>query len=209
MIIPVDQAIHTPGALLFSFNSDPNGGRPVQQHVAISLGDGKTIEARGSQYGVDSFDATPKRFQYAAVIPGISDHVSPGSGIPTGIPTTDAHGGVVVAPLVDATSHPVVAPIVSQVAPVAGVDPHAPANDFSNRLAHDPDHLDSGPAAGGGPVPGGPPPVPDPHPAPHEPLYFSLVDANDDGLDDSLAQADQHPATDDGWDHHAHGPGHA
>jgi cell wall-associated NlpC family hydrolase len=213
MVIPVDQAIHTPGALLFSFNSDPNGSRPVQQHVAISLGDGKTIEARGSQYGVDSFDATPRRFQYAAVIPGISDHVTPGSGVPAGIPTTDAHGGVVVAPLVD-TSHPVVAPVVSQVAaPV--VDPHAPppGNDFTDRLAQDPDHLDSGSAVGGAPPPGAAadPHAPvDPHAAPHEPLYFTLVDANDDGLDDSLQEAGNvaGPHADDGWDHHAHGPGH-
>ena len=79
MLIPVDQAIHTPGALLFSFNSNPDGSRPVQQHVAISMGDGKTIEARGSQYPVGSFDATPKRFQYAAVIPGISDPASVGA----------------------------------------------------------------------------------------------------------------------------------
>jgi cell wall-associated NlpC family hydrolase len=187
MVIPVDQAIHTPGALLFSFNSDPNTGRPVQQHVAISLGDGKTIEARGSQYPVGSFDATPKRFQYAAVIPGISDHVTPGSA-PV-VPTTDAHGGVVVAPLVS--------PVPAQP---------APSNTFADRLAHDPDHLDTGPA----PPPPPPPPV-DPHAAPaHDPLYFTITDADHDGIDDSLAQAGAH--TPDDFDHHHHddhGPGHA
>jgi cell wall-associated NlpC family hydrolase len=189
MVVPVDQAIHTPGALLFSFNSDPNTGRPVQQHVAISLGDGKTIEARGSQYGVDSFDATPRRFQYAAVIPGISDHVTPGSAAPV-VPTTDAHGGVVVAPLVSLDPAP---------------PPAAPTNDFSDRLAHDPDHLDTTPA----PPPPPPPPV-DPHavPAQHDPLYFTITDADHDGLDDSLAQAGAH-GPDDFDQHHDHGPGHA
>jgi cell wall-associated NlpC family hydrolase len=70
----VDQALHTPGALLFSFSTAPTagGGRPSQAHVAISLGDGNTIEARGRTYGVGSWSAG-ERFQYAAWIPGISD----------------------------------------------------------------------------------------------------------------------------------------
>ena len=40
--ISVDQALSTPGALLFSFSSPPSpgSGRPSQAHVAISLGDG-------------------------------------------------------------------------------------------------------------------------------------------------------------------------
>jgi cell wall-associated NlpC family hydrolase len=70
--IPVAQALQTPGALLFSFSSEPvpGGGRPSHAHVAISLGDGRTIEARGRKYGVGSFDAG-NRFQYAAVVPGL------------------------------------------------------------------------------------------------------------------------------------------
>jgi len=70
--IPVAQALQTPGALLFSFSSEPTpgGGRPSHAHVAISLGDGRTIEARGRNYGVGSFDAG-NRFQYAAVVPGL------------------------------------------------------------------------------------------------------------------------------------------
>ncbi len=73
-VIPVDQAVHTPGALLFSFDREPTagGGRPGQAHVAISLGDGTTIEARGTRYGVGTWE-TGDRFQYAAVIPGLSD----------------------------------------------------------------------------------------------------------------------------------------
>jgi cell wall-associated NlpC family hydrolase len=71
--IPVQQALQTPGALLFSFSQEPTpgGGRPAHAHVAISLGNGRTIEARGRSYGVGSFDAG-NRFQYAAVIPGLA-----------------------------------------------------------------------------------------------------------------------------------------
>lgn len=94
MVIPVDQAIHTPGALLFSFDTDPNGGdAPGHQHVAISLGDGKTIEARGRAYGVGSFDATTQRFDYAAVIPGISGHVDP-VGTPAPVSYAEPHSAV-------------------------------------------------------------------------------------------------------------------
>jgi cell wall-associated NlpC family hydrolase len=71
--IPVEQALRTPGALLFSFSHEPTpgGGRPSQAHVAISLGDGRTIEARGRKYGVGTFDAG-NRFEYGAVIPGLA-----------------------------------------------------------------------------------------------------------------------------------------
>jgi cell wall-associated NlpC family hydrolase len=71
-LVPVEQALRTPGALLFSFSSEPErgGGRPSEAHVAISLGDGRTIEARGREYGVGVFDAGD-RFEYGAVIPGL------------------------------------------------------------------------------------------------------------------------------------------
>lgn len=57
--ISVEQALRTPGALLF---------RPG--HVAISLGDGRTIEARGRRYGVGIFNARG-RFTSAGLIPGM------------------------------------------------------------------------------------------------------------------------------------------
>jgi cell wall-associated NlpC family hydrolase len=71
--ISVEQALHTPGALLFSFSTEPTpgGGRPAQAHVAISLGDGRTIEAQSPETGVGTHQAGD-RFQYAAVIPGLS-----------------------------------------------------------------------------------------------------------------------------------------
>ena len=71
--ITVEEALHTRGALLFYFSTPPSSaGRPGKAHVAISLGDGRTIEARSPTDGVGSFAATSKRFNYAAVIPGLS-----------------------------------------------------------------------------------------------------------------------------------------
>jgi hypothetical protein len=104
-IIPVDEAVHTPGALLFSFDREPTpgGGRPGSAHVAISLGDGNTIEARGTQYGVGTWE-TGDRFQYAAVIPelGGGDLVAAAAlaeppvggvaGPPVAAPDTDLDG---------------------------------------------------------------------------------------------------------------------
>jgi cell wall-associated NlpC family hydrolase len=73
----VDQALHTPGALLFHFGHEPKnlGDIPADGHVAISLGDGvHTIEARGHKYGTNIFDATGNRagfFNFAGMIPGM------------------------------------------------------------------------------------------------------------------------------------------
>ena len=70
----VQQALQTPGALLFSFAGEPQpglSGEPAHAHVAISLGNGKTIEAKGHAYGVGVFDAGD-RFNYAGMIPGMS-----------------------------------------------------------------------------------------------------------------------------------------
>jgi cell wall-associated NlpC family hydrolase len=58
--ISVDQALKTRGALLF---------RPG--HVAISLGDGRTIEAKGSAYGVNIFSANGRGWTSGALIPGL------------------------------------------------------------------------------------------------------------------------------------------
>jgi cell wall-associated NlpC family hydrolase len=74
LLIPVEQARDTPGALLFSFDREPRpgDGRTPGAHVAISLGDGRTIEAQGRRTGVGEFESAG-RFEYAAVLPGISD----------------------------------------------------------------------------------------------------------------------------------------
>lgn len=70
----VEEAIDTPGALLFRFSTEPvpGGGRPSSAHVAISLGDGRTIEAAGRRTGVIYGDAN-NGFTQAASIPGLSD----------------------------------------------------------------------------------------------------------------------------------------
>jgi cell wall-associated NlpC family hydrolase len=74
----VEEALHTPGALLFSFSSEPTAGsgRPSSAHVAISLGDGTTIEARGRRWGVGEWEAGD-RFTHAGVIPGLATTLAP------------------------------------------------------------------------------------------------------------------------------------
>jgi cell wall-associated NlpC family hydrolase len=84
LVVPVEQAKNTPGALLFYFDSEPEVGGPrhPEGHVAISVGNGKTIEAMNSDADIGEFTAG-KRFRYAALIPGISD------GTATPPPTVD------------------------------------------------------------------------------------------------------------------------
>jgi cell wall-associated NlpC family hydrolase len=74
LLIPVDEAKKTRGALLFHFDREPGPGTGAVSgaHVAISTGDGRTIEAMNSRRGVVEADAGG-RFTYAALIPGISD----------------------------------------------------------------------------------------------------------------------------------------
>ena len=74
LLIPVDEAKNTPGALLFNFDREPRpgDGRTPGAHVAISLGDGKTVEARNPRKDVGEFEAG-ERFKFAALVPGISD----------------------------------------------------------------------------------------------------------------------------------------
>lgn len=76
--LTVDEALRTPGALVFNFSSEPvpGGGRPSQAHVAISLGDGRLVEARGRDYGVGQFDAEGREFSHAAYIPDLGTEVT-------------------------------------------------------------------------------------------------------------------------------------
>jgi cell wall-associated NlpC family hydrolase len=87
----VEEAARTPGALLFNFGEEPINGhpRPDRAHVAISLGDGRTIEARNPTKGVGSWEVG-KRFNYAAYIPGLAG-AAPLSAGPVAVPMT---GGV-------------------------------------------------------------------------------------------------------------------
>lgn len=56
----VEQALRTKGALLFT-----------DGHVAISLGDGRTIEARGRNYGVGVFNGRGRNWKEAGLVPGL------------------------------------------------------------------------------------------------------------------------------------------
>lgn len=70
-MLTVQQAINTKGALLFS---------PASDHVAISLGNGKTIEAMNSQAGIRQGDAAG-RFGTAGLLVGAAGYkVAPGAG---------------------------------------------------------------------------------------------------------------------------------
>ena len=74
LLIDPAQAKNTPGALLFSFDREPRpgDGRTPGAHVAISLGNGKVVEAANPRVGVRESNAGD-RFEFAAIIPGISD----------------------------------------------------------------------------------------------------------------------------------------
>lgn len=65
-IITMAEAVKTPGALLFRIQADGSN------HVVISRGDGSTIEAKGTAYGVGIFSLNTKNFTHAAKIPGVS-----------------------------------------------------------------------------------------------------------------------------------------
>jgi len=73
----VSAALDRPGALLFRFSSDPfdTHGRPSISHVAISLGDGRVIEATDAGDNEVQVREAGDRFNYAAVIPEFADDV--------------------------------------------------------------------------------------------------------------------------------------
>ena len=73
LAVSISEGISTRGALLFRFRGgDPlTGARPTSSHVAVSLGDGTTIEARGSAWGVGSWSTVNRDWTHAALIPGL------------------------------------------------------------------------------------------------------------------------------------------
>ena len=112
LLIPVSEAKNTPGALLFSFDREPRpgDGRTPGAHVAISLGDGKIVEAANSRAPVREASAG-NRFEFAAVLPGISD----GTGTPRAAPA-------VADPLPAPEPVPVPAAAVDPAPQLGGVD---------------------------------------------------------------------------------------
>ncbi len=81
LLIPIEEAEHTPGALVFHFSSEPvaGGGRPSEAHVALSLGDGRTVEAQSEEVGVITDDNIGGRFEYGALLPGVDYSGADGS----------------------------------------------------------------------------------------------------------------------------------
>jgi hypothetical protein len=68
-LISVRDGINTRGALLFA-GDGTGSGRDAIFHVAFSLGDGTTIEARGKKWGVGCW-ASVGRFDFAGRIGGV------------------------------------------------------------------------------------------------------------------------------------------
>src|SRR5262245_34412100 len=67
--MPIRDGIDTQGALLFVQKGS-------EHHVAVSLGNGQTIEARGKAYGVGSWNAPGRPWTHAARVPGL-DYLAP------------------------------------------------------------------------------------------------------------------------------------
>lgn len=67
--IPVNWGIAVPGAILFRC---PAGSNNRTQHVAISQGNGLTIEARGRAYGTNVFPANGRGWTHAGLLPGLN-----------------------------------------------------------------------------------------------------------------------------------------
>ncbi|MGH2933869.1 MAG: NlpC/P60 family protein [Gaiellaceae bacterium] len=65
LIQPLGRAFTIQGALLFRHHTAAEG------HVAVSLGNGSTIEARGRLYGVNEFPAARRDWTHAAYVPGL------------------------------------------------------------------------------------------------------------------------------------------
>lgn len=75
--ISVEEAVATRGALLFKFTPGVNlmtiTTRPETAHVAWSLGNGSTIEAANSKWGVGSFTSNPvtRKWTHGGLLPGV------------------------------------------------------------------------------------------------------------------------------------------
>lgn len=74
LLVPVERGIDTPGALLFHFSTEPtrSSGRPDETAAAISLGDGRAVEAQSEEVGVVIDNDALTRFNYAAMLPGVN-----------------------------------------------------------------------------------------------------------------------------------------
>jgi cell wall-associated NlpC family hydrolase len=69
----IELAIATRGALLHKYpkDADPLKKSPKTGHVAVSLGNGRTIEARSEALGIGEFSALKRDWTHACLVPGI------------------------------------------------------------------------------------------------------------------------------------------
>jgi hypothetical protein len=74
----VEQALTTPGAILYEFTGDPSA--PTRASTAISLGDGRIIDI-DPQHGVRIVDAEDFTFTHAGALPGFVDSLQPGADV--------------------------------------------------------------------------------------------------------------------------------
>jgi cell wall-associated NlpC family hydrolase len=84
LTVPLHDAATTPGALLI-VDKGPNGGAGRGNHIAISQGNGKTIEARGRKYGVGEFSIKGRGFNMGALIPMVNYIPAPLPPPPVGV----------------------------------------------------------------------------------------------------------------------------
>lgn len=69
--VAVNQALNTPGAILLRRPRSQGSGHAIG-HIAISRGDGTTVEARGARYGVViARDAASRPWDYGVLVPGV------------------------------------------------------------------------------------------------------------------------------------------
>lgn len=87
--LSIDEARHTRGAWLFEGMNEGQGGIPGVDpgHVSTSLGDGRTVEARGHSSGVGIFTFDSLRWDWACKPPGLGGFdqqpaPNPGPGTP-------------------------------------------------------------------------------------------------------------------------------
>jgi hypothetical protein len=94
--LSVDEAIRTRGALLFT-NRDANGApvdpadandHPAQGHVGFSLGNGFTVEAMGTKWGVVQGQAGGRTWTQGGLIPGVEYGAASAVAPPAPAPVT-------------------------------------------------------------------------------------------------------------------------
>jgi cell wall-associated NlpC family hydrolase len=160
--VSVDDALRTPGALVFGFSSDPlaSDDRPTRAYVAISLGDGRVIDV--SERAGEVREMEPGNFfTHAAVIPQMMEDLdSDGDGM------LDVDERVLETDPFDPSDGPYAPPRPQDMHPL---DPRQPDTDGDGMLdideivlGRDPNDPSDGTAAGAPPASEGTEPTTEP-----------------------------------------------